>query len=159
MRRNLYIVNLLLVIFSFLPIAHAFPQEVPHPINNSGIYDFLDELANDRIITINSAVKPYSRLFIAKRLKEADEKREVLSTRQQKELDFYLMDFGKELEEEWRKGTMAQRRNGGQGRVQWFNLSKRREGERARGRERERARGGEGEKGRRDLLKPARKYL
>ncbi len=72
-------------------------QEVPHPVNNTGVYEFLDELAGIQLIEINSAVKPYSRLFIANRLKEADEKRDQLNIRQQKELDFYLMDFGKEL--------------------------------------------------------------
>lgn len=66
-------------------------------MNNKGIYEFLDELANNHIIEINSAVKPYSRLFISQRLKEAEEKKEQLNPRQQKELDFYLLDFGKEL--------------------------------------------------------------
>jgi len=72
-------------------------QEVPHPINNTGIYDFLDELANSQIIDIFSSIKPYSRLRIAQLLDEANEKREMLNIRQQKELDFYLLDFGKEL--------------------------------------------------------------
>jgi len=74
-------------------------QEIPHPVKNTGVYDFLDELANNHIIEINSVIKPYSRLFISQRLKEAEEKREQLNPRQQKELDFYLMDFGKELNE------------------------------------------------------------
>ena len=80
-------------------------QEVPQSVNNKGIYEFLDELANKQIITINSAIKPYSRLFISQRLKEADEKREELNQRQQKELDFYLMDFGKELKagKDWKR--------------------------------------------------------
>jgi hypothetical protein len=86
-------------------------QEVPFSVNNYGVYDFLDELANAQIISVNSAVKPFSRFFIAKRLQEANEKREQLSARQQKELDFYLKDFGKEVEE-WRNGATAQRRNG-----------------------------------------------
>jgi hypothetical protein len=72
-------------------------QEVPHPVNNYGIYEFLDELATNQIISINSVVKPYSRLFIASKLKEAETKKELLSARQQKEVDFYLLDFGKEL--------------------------------------------------------------
>ena len=88
-----------------------YSQEVPHPTKNTGIYEFLDELAGMKLIEINSAVKPYSRLFIANRLKEADEKRDQLNTRQQKELDFYLMDFGKELKK-WLNGTTAQRHNG-----------------------------------------------
>ena len=36
-------------------------------------------------------------MFIANCLKEANEQREKLNKRQRKELDFYLMDFGKEL--------------------------------------------------------------
>ncbi len=93
-------------------ITPIYSQEVPHPVNNTGIYDFLDELANNQIITINSAIKPYSRLFIANRLKEAGEKREQLNPRQQKELDFYMMDFGKELGKEWFNGITAQWLNG-----------------------------------------------
>ncbi|MDM7917960.1 MAG: hypothetical protein QUS12_02185, partial [Methanosarcina sp.] len=93
-------------------------QVVPHSVNNFGIYDFLDELANNQIISINSIIKPYSRLLIAERLKEADGKREQLSSRQQKELDFYLRDFGKELKEEWRRGTGAQGHRGAE--AEWF---------------------------------------
>jgi hypothetical protein len=96
-----------------------FSQEIPQSVSNTGIYDFLDELANNKIISINSAIKPYSRLFIAQRLKEAEEKKEQLNPRQQNELGFYLTDFGKELNEERHNGTMAQGRNGQ--RVQWFN--------------------------------------
>jgi hypothetical protein len=91
-----------------LQTAPAFPQDVPHPVSNYGIYKFLDELANSQIISINSAVKPYSRLFIVKCLKEAEEKQEQLNPRQQKELDFYMLDFGKELDEEWRNGETVQ---------------------------------------------------
>jgi hypothetical protein len=80
-------------------------QDIPFSVRNTGIYDFLDELANNQIIGINSAVKPYSRLFISERLREADTKRDQLTTRQQKELDFYLMDFGKEFQpgKEWKR--------------------------------------------------------
>jgi len=85
-------------------------QEIPQSLKSTGIYDFIDELANSKVIEINSAIKPYSRLFIANKLKEADSSREKLNPRQQKELDFYLMDFGKELGEEWFNGST----------VQWF---------------------------------------
>lgn len=80
-------------------------QEIFQSVNNKGIYDFLDELATKQVITINSAIKPYSRLFISQRLKEAEEKRDQLNPRRQKELDFYLMDFGKEFNEgkEWKR--------------------------------------------------------
>ena len=90
-------------------------QEVPHPLNNYGVYEFIDELANEHIISLNSAVKPYSRLFIANCLKEAESQREKLSARQERELDFYLKDFGKEMEgagAQRRRGATAQRQKG-----------------------------------------------
>ena len=85
-----------------------FSQEVPQSVSNTGIYEFLDELANIQIISINSAIKPYSRLFISRCLKEAEEKKDQLNPRQQKELGFYLLDFGKELADEGHNGSMAQ---------------------------------------------------
>jgi len=108
---------------------NLFSQEVPQSVSNTGIYEFLDELANNHIISINSAVKPYSRLFISKRLAEAEEKKDQLNPRQQKELDFYMMDFGKEMNNEWLNGVTAcpdlsgaQRRKGET--VKWLNGSK-----------------------------------
>ena len=49
----------------------ASAQVVYEDINNVGIYEFLDELANLKVIEINSVVKPYSRRFIAEKLLEA----------------------------------------------------------------------------------------
>jgi hypothetical protein len=99
MRFSHGVIYLILLLF-VAPYKLVSSQEVPHPVINTGIYEFLDELASQQIIEINSAVKPYSRLFIANRLNEVNEKRELLNLRQQKELDFYMMDFGKELERE-----------------------------------------------------------
>lgn len=94
-KKNIFIICLLILIA--IINSSLFSQEVPQSVNNSGIYDFLDELANSQIITINSAVKPYSRLFIAKRLQEAQVKSEQLNPRQKAELAFYMKDFGKEI--------------------------------------------------------------
>lgn len=93
-----------------------YSQEVPHSVNNKGIYDFLDELANNQIIEINSAVLPFSRLYIANKLKEAEEKKEQLNTRQQRELEFYLLDFGKETAgpQERKTARLQDRRTAGQ---------------------------------------------
>ena len=99
----LFVFTLMTLLSTSLPA-----QEVPQSISNSGIYQFLDELANNQIISINSAVKPYSRLLIAKCLQTADEKRDQLNPRQQQEVDFYLMDFGKELDKDGGNGVMAQ---------------------------------------------------
>ena len=54
-------------------------QVVYEHISNNAIYDFLDELANEKIISINSVVKPYSRTFIAEKLLEAKEKSDQLT--------------------------------------------------------------------------------
>jgi len=91
-----------LIIFYLLSsslIIPVYSQEIPYPVSNTGIYSYLDELAANQVISINSAVKPYSRMYIALKLREAEGKREQLSQRQQKELNFYLKDFGKELNE------------------------------------------------------------
>ena len=84
-----------LTIFSFPFFASA--QEVYKHIQYRDIYEFLDELASQKIIVINSAVKPYARIFIAEKLHEADAKRSELNKRQQGDLDFYLKDYNKEL--------------------------------------------------------------
>lgn len=73
-------------------------QVVFQQTENSSVYQFIDEMAALQFIAIYSAVKPYSRSFIATQLNELDIKyRDDLNERQQKELDFYLRDFGKEL--------------------------------------------------------------
>jgi hypothetical protein len=72
-------------------------QSVYHHVRNNGAYEFVDELANTGIVDVNSSVKPYSRMQISLMLKQANENREKLNKRQQADLDFYLKDFGKEL--------------------------------------------------------------
>jgi hypothetical protein len=119
----------LFFLFNFMVLnINLFSQEVPQSVSNTGIYDFLDELANSHIISINSAIKPYSRLYIAKRLEEAEAKKDELNNRQRKELSFYLLDFGKELGDKWHNsakaqwlaGTKTQRSNGPQKRFDLF---------------------------------------
>lgn len=94
---RLFRISLLILCTAAMVQHDCLSQEVPHPVDNTGIYTFLDELANDKIISINSAVKPFSRLYIAQKLNEADLKSDMLNPRQRKELHFYLSDFGKEL--------------------------------------------------------------
>jgi len=89
------ILLLLFSVFYFPAISHA--QDVPVHLSSVEIYSFIDELANAGLVTVNSAIKPYSRNFISKALEQADGQREKLNSRQQKDLDFFLLDFGKEL--------------------------------------------------------------
>jgi len=89
-----------LVGISFLILFNVtlFAQNIPVHVTNTPIYAFIDELANDKIIQLFSAVKPYSRKLIAEKLTEAQQQREQLTPRQQKELDFYLLDYYKETD-------------------------------------------------------------
>jgi len=68
-------------------------QVIPEPVADEAVYLFMDELAGDGIIDLNKAVKPYSRKVIADQLQEADSKRDLLSRRQQNELDFWLANY------------------------------------------------------------------
>ena len=63
--------NLVTVLAFLLICLPGFSQVVYEDISNNGIYEFLDELANLRLITLNSAIKPYSRNYIAQKLYEA----------------------------------------------------------------------------------------
>ncbi len=68
-------------------------QIVYEDINNTGIYEFLDELANLKVISLNSVVKPYSRKYISQKLYDAYAQQDKLNNRQRKELIFYLQDY------------------------------------------------------------------
>ena len=83
-----------LTIFSTLFLA---AQDIPEHISYTRIYDFLDELATDGIIELNSAVKPYSRSFIADKLTEAESNKN-LNSRQRAELKFFKNEFALELQ-------------------------------------------------------------
>ena len=80
----------ILFVFVLLPTLPALPQYLPvHPQPNS-IYSFLDEFN----LNYNSSIKPISRLHISNLLHEIDTNK--LTSRQQKELNFYLKDYNKE---------------------------------------------------------------
>ncbi len=72
-------------------------QDVPYHVGNETVYRFLDELANTGAIDINPAVRPYSRKFIAGKLKEASGRTDILTPGQLRQTEFYLRDFNKEL--------------------------------------------------------------
>lgn len=70
-------------------------QDIPEHISYTRIYDYLDELANDGFIELNSVARPYSRSFIAQKLLEA-QSNEKLNKRQRDELTFFLNEFALE---------------------------------------------------------------
>jgi hypothetical protein len=84
--------KLFIIIFAFMNLS-AYSQFVNESVQRTNIYDFLDELANEKVITINSLVKPYSRAFIAEKLQEAYALKDNLSKRMVKEIEFYMKDY------------------------------------------------------------------
>ncbi len=110
MRR--FIISLLVFL---LPVLIA-AQVVYEPVENNPVYELLDELATLGVIEINSVAKPYSRIYIAGKFKEAADKLGIRneelgiksvdgseelgvkeSTRLINELLFYLRDYAFEL--------------------------------------------------------------
>ena len=83
--------------FNFLLISGGYSQGVFESTSKTTIYNFLDELANDQIITLTSVVKPYTRTYIAEKLKEAS-KSDRLNKRQKNEIYFFLKDYGLETD-------------------------------------------------------------
>ncbi len=82
----------------FAAIPFVVPAQVVYEhISNTNIYDFLDEMANQKYIELNDVIKPYSRKMIYNKLREV--KNEVaankiaLNKRQEKELNFYLQAY------------------------------------------------------------------
>ena len=76
----------------------SFTQEVYQHVSNKNIYDYVDELANQKIIDINSVILPYSRTFIANKLIEAGLQADQLNNRQLKELEFYKLEYKLEID-------------------------------------------------------------
>ena len=68
-------------------------QYIPTHISNEGIYEFLDEMAGLQLIDLNSNIKPYSRSLIADKLNEISDNKALLTSRQLRELIFYLKDY------------------------------------------------------------------
>jgi len=88
--------KLLLITLTILSTLYLAAQDIPEHISYTRIYDFLDELATDDVIELNSVAKPYSRSFIAEKLVEA-ESNKSLNLRQRKELKFFKNEFALEL--------------------------------------------------------------
>lgn len=78
-------------------------QVVYEHVSKNTIYEFLDEMATMKVVEINTAIKPYTREFIAQKLKEIKENESKLNKRQKGELKFFLRDYTKELgpDDQW----------------------------------------------------------
>jgi hypothetical protein len=78
----------------------TYTQVVYEHISNNGIYDYMDEMANLKIIELNNAIKPYSREFILSKLIEIEKysktNADQLNKRQIKDLNFYKVAYALE---------------------------------------------------------------
>ena len=92
--------NILLLALCILFVAPCSlkAQRIPQAIEYTEIYDFLEELTTDGVIATNSAIKPYTRDYIAARLREAQSRDSLLNKRQKEDLQFYMQDYALELD-------------------------------------------------------------
>jgi hypothetical protein len=85
------------IVFSFLSVQLAIGQVVFEPSQNL-VYGFLEEMAAEGHIRINTFARPFARTLIAAQLDSLSAKRDKLNDRQKYQLDFFLKDYGKELQ-------------------------------------------------------------
>ncbi len=76
----------------------AMAQNIPVPLTQVKLYDFLDELLTDGVVVHQTAVRPYTRAQVAKMLTEAQTADTLLNVRQKKDLAFYLNEFALECD-------------------------------------------------------------
>ncbi len=81
------------LIFTVFVLASVSSQTVMVHLTEVELYDFIDELANEKIIELNSIVKPYSRKQVYNWLISAATA-QGLSARQKKQINFYLREYG-----------------------------------------------------------------
>ncbi len=87
-------VRTFLVAFLFCSTLSA--QNIPVPLAYTQIYDYLDELITDGVITVQTSVRPYTRSQVSMMLVQAQGADSLLSRRQQDDLRFYLNEFALE---------------------------------------------------------------
>ena len=86
----------LLILWVFGNVLLSVAQNIPVPLTQVKLYDFIDELITDGVITHQTAIRPYTRKQVADMLLKAQDVDSLLDQRQQKELLFYLNEFALE---------------------------------------------------------------
>lgn len=92
MRIFLSIIFLLLIVES-----NSFSQVVYEPLS-SDVYIFLSRLSQKGLINFDDQIRPLSRKYIAEKLSELKIKSDNLTSLEKDELDFFLTDFGREID-------------------------------------------------------------
>lgn len=91
-----FLLVLLFAVFCFG--RNVLAQNIPVSMEYTQLYSFLDELAAEHLIHLNSAIQPYTRKRVASLLLEAQKADSLLNPRMKKELRFYLNDFALECD-------------------------------------------------------------
>lgn len=87
----------ILFVFSFVFVSPANAQTVYQHINYHNVYGFLEEMANEGYISLNSATRPYSRNYMAGKLTTINDYQEKLNRRQIADLRLYMREYKLEL--------------------------------------------------------------
>ncbi|MFT4524146.1 MAG: opacity protein-like surface antigen [Bacteroidia bacterium] len=85
------LILVLVLAVAIWPKANA--QVVFEHVSNTSIYEYLDEMANLKLIELNTGIKPYSKRFIMTQLDTIATKAHKLNKRQKKELIFFMKDY------------------------------------------------------------------
>ena len=88
--------RLSIFIFTCLFVHLSWAQNIPVPLSYTKVYDFIDELITDGVVSNQTAIRPYTRNQIADLLTQAQRADSLLSKRQADELKFYLNEFALE---------------------------------------------------------------
>ena len=88
--------RLSIFIFICLFVHISWAQNIPVPLSYTKVYDFIDELITDGVVSNQTAIRPFTRNQIADLLTQAQRADSLLSKRQADELKFYLNEFALE---------------------------------------------------------------
>lgn len=76
----------------------AMAQNIPVPMTEVKLYDYLDELISDGVINHQTAIRPYTRIQVAQMLVQAQDADSMLNKRQLDELAYYLNEYALECD-------------------------------------------------------------
>lgn len=86
----------IIIFLCVFPHVVTWAQNIPVSLSYTKVYDFIDELIMDGVVTNQTAIRPYTRNQIADMLTQTQRADSLLSNRQQNELKFYLNEFALE---------------------------------------------------------------
>lgn len=90
--------RLLIILFILFAFNQLSFTQVVYERLNSDVYLFLSRLSQKGLIDFNDQIRPLSRKYIAEKLSSLKQNTDKLTSLEVEELNFYLSDFGRELD-------------------------------------------------------------